>query len=172
MELRSPAGFFDNDSFPFLREGPFCLYTSEADFSEAVIYDRRWFIHTLQRLKLRVRSTTPPSVPGHQWTVFIEKRAPATTDRFPLGEEGAEWLCGATLKPMAARTNPPAVMPRGQDQPSDSQGAARDEPRPPSFVGALAELAAMRRSWVWRIWRALTVPGRVFKRIRKLMITS
>src|SRR5262249_1014254 len=90
--------FFDNASFPFLQEGPFCLYTSEADFSQAVIYDRNWFITAVRERGLGVKNTIPPGVPGHQWMLFLIQRTLQMEDHFLQGDEGAEWLCGVTSK--------------------------------------------------------------------------
>lgn len=170
--------FFDRDSFPFLQEGPFCLYTSEANFAEAVVYDRRWFIDTVRRLGLGVRSTTPPVVAGHQWTVSLEKRIPDAVDQFPLGEEGAEWVCGATSKPMATVPYSPELKEKvkgrpvdeGKRAPAEGQGTP-GRPQAPPLFGALAdlklaraELEAIRRSWAWRICRAVTAPARMLQR--------
>jgi SAM-dependent methyltransferase len=96
--------FFDRTSFPFLQEGPYCLYTSESDFSQAVIYDRDWFVRAVENCGLTVKRTIHPGVAGHQWMVFLERRRPGAVDQFPLGEDQAEWLCGATLKPIATAT--------------------------------------------------------------------
>jgi SAM-dependent methyltransferase len=137
---------FDNASFPFMLEGPFTLYTSETDFSQAVIYDRRWLVETLHRVGLRVRSTTPPSVPGHQWILLLEKRTPGAIDNFPLGEDAAEWVCGAPVKTVGPFSTLSAIPAR--------------PPQPPLF-GALALLDAMKRSRTWRVGRAVTSPWRM-----------
>jgi SAM-dependent methyltransferase len=162
--------FFDRDSFPFLGKGPFCLYTSEADFGQAVIYDRKWFLDAVRQYGLSVRSTVPPSVAGHQWMVFLQKRAADPVDQFPLGEDAAEWLCGATLKPIAARPWTPeptgqGINPAVEKSISSNSQAKLEPPRPPALFGALAELEAMKRSWTWRIGRAATAPARVLKRL-------
>jgi SAM-dependent methyltransferase len=150
--------FFDRDSFPFLPDRPFCLYTSEAYFDEAVIYDRAWFLGAVRRLGLAVRSTRPPAVAGHQWEVLLEKRGPGSVDRFPLGEDGAEWLCGASARPTASPRRPPPGTGEGPARPSAAP------PEPPPLLGALAELDAMRRSWSWRVGRAVTAPARTLTR--------
>lgn len=161
--------FFDRDSFPFLREGPFCLYTSETDFAQAVLYDRRWFVDTVRHHGLGVRSTTPPGVAGLSWMVFLERRTPDMVDRFPLGEDGAEWLCGATLRPIAAPTYPPEAIEKGKGPPVEGKGVSSDshakpeQPQPPALFGALAELEALKKSWTWRVGRAATAPARVLK---------
>ena len=162
--------FFDRESFPFMRDGPYCLFTSEADFAQAVIYDRGWFIDTVRRLGLCVRSTNPPGVAGHQWEVLLEKRRPDSVDGFPLGDHGAEWLCGATAKPIAAPVWPPELIDRAKGPRTDrperlpTETRATRRPDTPPLFGALAELDAMRRSWTWRIGRAMTAPARALRR--------
>ncbi|HJZ60480.1 MAG TPA: class I SAM-dependent methyltransferase [Gemmataceae bacterium] len=144
--------FFDRDSFPFFPEGPFSLYRSEECFDQAVIYDRRWFLDTVRRAGLGVRSGTHQGLAGHQWAVVLEKRTPETVDRFPLGEEGAEWICGATRKPMATPTLPPERIEKAKGAPIDTDQGVSARPRepagrpqPPALFGALAELEALRR---------------------------
>lgn len=154
--------FFDRDSFPFLHQGPFTLFTGEADPTQAVIYDRKWFVETLRRCGLGVTSNTPPLVAGHQWSILLAKRTPEMVDRFPLGEEGAEWICGATLKPIAAPAVPPEAIEEAKVESSDAPSAS-EWPQPPALYGPLAELAAMRQSRAWRVGRAVTEP---FKTLR------
>src|SRR5947209_20366851 len=66
--------FFDRESFPFLGSGPFTLHTSEADFAQAAVYDRRWFLDAVRRVGLCVIRTVTPSIPGHQWVTFLGPR--------------------------------------------------------------------------------------------------
>jgi len=93
--------FFDRKRFPFLRDGPFCLFTDELDPTQAVIYDRDWFLDTIRSCGLSIQQTIYPPMPGHQWNVLLTRRTANAVDEFPLGELGAEWLCGTTQKPMA-----------------------------------------------------------------------
>lgn len=90
--------FFDNASTPFFADGPHALYADEKDFSAAVLYDRKWFLSAVRQVGLAVVRTRPPGLPGHQWAVWLARRAGGEADQFPLGEEGAEFLCGATLR--------------------------------------------------------------------------
>ncbi len=90
--------FFDKDSFTWLAESHACLFVSDVDPTSAVIYDRRWFLQAVCRCGLGVRRTLVPTAIGQQWVVQLERRTAATVDRFPLGEEAAEWVCGATRK--------------------------------------------------------------------------
>jgi SAM-dependent methyltransferase len=153
--------FFDRASFPFLPE-VYCLYTSEADFGQAVLFDREWFLATVRNLGLGVRMTRPPLVAGHQWDVLLVKRTPAMVDQFPLGQDQAEWVSGASMKPMAQVTLPPEILPKLGKAPRLRVGS--EKPEPPPLFGALAEVAWIRRSWTWRIGRALTTPVRMMRR--------
>lgn len=156
--------FFDRDSFPFFRDGPFCLFAGEADPTSAVIYDRTWFIDTVRLIGLGVRSTVLPTVSGHQWTVFLVRRTSDTVDQFPLGQEGAERVCGATLRPIGAPAVPPEVTENGKVGSPDSRPLP-EWPQSPPLFGALAELDSMKRSWTWRIGRVMTEPVRAFRKL-------
>jgi SAM-dependent methyltransferase len=151
--------FFDRASFPFLPE-VYCLYTSESDFSQAVLFDREWFITTVRNLGLGVRRTVPPPIAGHQWNVILARRTPDTVDQFPLGEDGAEWVSGASKKPMAETTLPPEKMPKISVPRIGSY-----KPELPPLSGALAELHWIKQSWAWKIGRVLTSPGRMVRRL-------
>jgi SAM-dependent methyltransferase len=143
--------FFDRRSFPFLAAGRACLFVDENAPSEAVIYDREWFIEAVRRVGLRVWRTDPPAIAGHQWTVFLTPRPPGSADAFPLGDDEAEWLCGATAKPMASpRASIETVS--GGPAPADVGPAQPVWPEPPEPVGPLAELAVLRRGWGGRLW--------------------
>lgn len=91
-----------------------------------------------------MRTTTPPPVTGHQWAVHLVRRDRDTVDQFPLGEQGAEWLCGATLKPMASPIVTPEIVESLKVHSVDPRGGSR-WPQPPALFGALAELDAARR---------------------------
>lgn len=154
--------FFDRASFPFLPD-VYCLYTSEADFSRAVLFDREWFIATVRNLGLGVLNTRPPLLAGHQWIVFLVKRTPGMLDEFPLGQEGAQWLCGASKKPMAEVTLPSEVLAKMGEPRVLRVGP--QQPRLPPLFGALAEVERIKRSWTWRIGRTLTSPVRIVRRL-------
>jgi hypothetical protein len=90
-------------------------------------------------------------VAGHQWTVFLTPRSPETVDAFPIGENGAEWLSGATARPMApprAGFEPSAWKPPG----GAGASPAPEWPEPPALTGPLEELAVLRRGWGGRFW--------------------
>lgn len=135
--------FFDNASFPFLREGPFCLYTSEEDFSQAVIYDRQWFLDAVQYRNLAVSRTIPPGIAGHQWMVFLGHRTAGAVDQFLLGHDGAEWLCGATSKPRAKPAWSEELIDKARGEKREvarPQGRELVQPQPPRLFGPLAML--------------------------------
>ena len=154
--------FFDRASFPFLPE-VYCLYTSEVDFAQAVLFDREWFIATVRNVGLGVRMTRSPGMAGQQWIVFLAKRTPDMMDQFPLGEDGAEWVCGASMKRIAEPTLPPETVAKIRKAAVLRTGP--DKPKPPPLFGALGELDQIKRSWSWRIGRALTSPIRTVRRL-------
>ena len=166
--ILSPSGiaitswfFFDNDSYPSLDGGPHSLYVSETDPTHAVIYDRKWFIDTVRRCGLGVGFTLPPRVAGSTWQVRLERRTSATVDRFPLGHEAAELVCGA--KPV--RGAEPALGRGNRLAASSADVDGRKERHPPALFGPLADLAALKQSWTWRIGCAMTKPLGVIKRM-------
>jgi len=165
--ILSPGGiaytswlFFDRASFSFA--DVYCLYTSEVDFGQAVLFDREWFLATVRSLGLAVRLTVPPGIAGHQWVVLLVKRTPGVVDEFPLGMDAAEWVCGATLKPMAGSAFPVDLAKHRKIR---EQIVTTDTPAPPALFGPLAELEAIQRSRSWALGRALTSPLRMLKKI-------
>jgi SAM-dependent methyltransferase len=87
--------FFDRAGFPWLESWQHCLFVQTEDPTNAVIYDRQWFLDAVRAAGLVVRETVFPSVPGHQWQVFLEKRKEGSAHNFPSAESCADWLCGA-----------------------------------------------------------------------------
>lgn len=154
--------FFDRASFAFHPE-VYSLYISEADFAQAVVFDREWFLETVRALGLGVQRTFLPEVAGHQWTVLLVRRSPGMADDFPLGADGAEFVAGATLKPIA--TAPPGEIAARHHKVLPLR-VIQGRPPQPELFGALRELDAMRRTQAWRIGRALTAPVR---RLRAMM---
>jgi SAM-dependent methyltransferase len=155
--------FFDRASFPFLDEGRSCLFVDDAAPSEAVVFDRGWFMEAIRRTGLAVWRTDFPPLAGHQWTVFLTPRSAATVDAFPLGENGAEWLCGATARPMA---EPQAGFERTRWKPPGTTGRPPQPrwPDPPALPGALQELAVLRRGWAGRFWLLAKAAARWLRR--------
>ena len=152
--------FFDPRSFPFLPADRFCLFINEAAFSQAVIYDREWVVEAVRRAGLCVTRAAPPAVPGHQWTVFLGPRSPGAVDRLPLGAEWAEWLSGATYKPMASPN--PAAGTGVVRLPSALPGGSW--PEPPPLPEALEELRYLRSLTGGPIRRLAWVAGRWIRR--------
>jgi len=150
--------FFDRASFPFLPE-VYCLYTSVEDFAQAVLFDREWFLTTVRNLGLGVRMTLTPPVAGHQWTVLLARRTPDMVDEFPLGEEAAEWVSGASKKPMAAPIWPAEKLPK-----MSAPRVGPYKPEPPPLFGALAELDRIKRTWFWKMGRLVKRPSRILRR--------
>jgi SAM-dependent methyltransferase len=155
--------FFDRKSFPFLGPGRSTLFIDEAAPSEAVVFDREWFLAAVRRVGLSVWRTDPPPIAGHQWTVFLTPRSPDAVDRFPMGEEGAEWLCGATARPIASARAGAEII--GQDLTREWRPAPMPGwPEPPALVGTLAELAVLRRGVGGRIWLLARAAARWLRR--------
>jgi len=155
--------FFDRASFAF-HPTVVSLYASDTDFSQAVLFDREWFLATARAQGLAVLRTIPPEVPGLQWTVLLVRRRPDVQDDFPLGASGAEWVAGATLKPMATSA-PGAIAARHHKV--EELRITTGRPAAPELSGPLRELDAMRRSQAWKIGRALTAPVRTWRTLTR-----
>ncbi len=160
--------FFDRASYPFLAEGPFNLFAGEAVRTEAVIYDRRWFLDLVRRVGLAVRATTRPVLAGHQWAVLLARRRDDTVDEFPVGEDGADLVCGATAKAMAAAPSP-AESTKGKVNSWDA-GAEPRWPSPPNLTPELSridhlgrQLEELRSSRTWRVGQACVAPARFLR---------
>jgi hypothetical protein len=160
--------FFDRASFTFIPH-VYALYTSAIDFGQAVLFDREWFLAVVRKLGLGIRTTVTPPIPGHQWKVFLVKRRPGMEDNFPLGADGAEWVSGATLKPMAAHAVSPEIVAKLSS--AKDVYVQTEKPQPPRLFGYLAEADAMtrtldqmKRSRAWAIGRAITGPMRMLRK--------
>jgi len=155
--------FFDNASMPFFKDGPHALYADEKDFSVAVLYDRTWFLAAVRQVGLAVLRTSPPMVAGHQWVVWLSRRTGDEVDRFPIGEDGAEYLCGATLRPRAAASADVVSLARTGSRAGLLPPPPTVSVSIPPLFGALAELEVARgeaakwrrRALGWRILRTL-----------------
>ena len=151
--------FFDNDTYPSLDGGPHTLFVSETDPTHAVIYDRKWFVDAVRRCGLGIKATTLPPATGSLWQVKFERRTSSTVDRFPLGDEGSDRVCGA--KPVQSTERALGKMNRSGTVSSPGDG----QPQVPALFGPLADLAAVKQSWTWRIGRAVTKPLGRMKRM-------
>jgi hypothetical protein len=157
--------FFDSDTYPSLDGGPHTLYISETDPTAAVIYDRKWFLDTVRRSGLGVKFTRPPKAPGSMWQVKFERRTPGYVDRFPLGDDAGDKVCGAKL----VEVTEPALgkMNRSSTAPAPS-GVKGEIPVPFGPIAEIADLkaevAALKQSMTWKIGRAVTGPLGTIKR--------
>jgi hypothetical protein len=154
---------------PFFKLGPFALYADEKDFSAAVMYDRHWLLDAFRRHGLTVTSVNPPNVPGHQWEVWLAKRTSQSVDQFPLGEQAAEFVCGATVKPMANVTvNPQEYLAgkTGSRTGAIPERAAHRVVEPPLY-GALADLVAARQEI--ELWKKRAILWRVYHKVKRTL---
>jgi SAM-dependent methyltransferase len=87
--------FFEKSSFPWLEPHQVSLFVNEVDPTNAVIYDRHWFVEAVRAAGMRIAHTVRPSVPGHQWTLFLKKNDGSASELTLLRRESDEWLCGA-----------------------------------------------------------------------------
>jgi SAM-dependent methyltransferase len=67
--------FFDKGDFPMMQEFQNALYINPTDPTNAVIFDRAWFLTQVNRAGLVPTSITPPDLKGFQWTVELERQA-------------------------------------------------------------------------------------------------
>jgi hypothetical protein len=66
------------------------LYINEHDLTNAVIFDREWLLHGLDRRGLRIRAARPPELRGFQWNMEIETGQGSIalpTDEAPFGRK-------------------------------------------------------------------------------------
>lgn len=106
--------FFDREGFPMLQDHQVSLFVNAEDPSNAVIYDRKWFLSAVQSAGLVVQKTTPSVVPGFQWQVFLRHRRDGEVDHFPTEDCGADRICGA--RPAAK----PSLTPPNSAQESET----------------------------------------------------
>jgi len=95
---------FDKRAFPMMQSFQNALYINELDPTNAVIYDRDWFLHAVADAGLAVTRAEPPEVRGFQWVVLMSHRASGggltelPADDAPLGVQrppivpDAEWV--------------------------------------------------------------------------------
>jgi len=82
---------FDKRFFPMMHDFQNALYINIEDPWNAVIFDRAWLETSLQNLGLGVVRAVPPSLRGHQWTLYIrrlscgEPLVPLPGDHAPFG---------------------------------------------------------------------------------------
>ena len=74
-------------------------------------------------------------------------------DQFPLGDDGAEWVCGASMRRIAKPALKPEFLAKVGKTPVLRLGS--DKPELPDLFGALAELDKVKRSRSWATGRTL-----------------
>src|SRR2546422_11381435 len=74
---------------------------------------------------------------------IVTRRTPNAVDEFPLGELGAEWLCGTTQKPMAKVAISNAEKFKVENFSEKNKGRFYST-GPPVLTGPVVELAAMK----------------------------
>lgn len=83
--------FFDKADFPMMQEFQNALYINPIDPTNAVIFDRAWFLTQVNRVGLIPTSIHPPAIKGFQWRVRLERQAEGKIaqafpeDRAPTG---------------------------------------------------------------------------------------
>lgn len=63
---------FDKRYFPMMQSFQNALYINLADPTNAVIFDRAWFLAEVESAGLTVTVATPPAVRGYHWEFLIE----------------------------------------------------------------------------------------------------
>jgi SAM-dependent methyltransferase len=102
---------FDRSSFPMLFDFQVSLFINEIDPTNAVIYDWQWFLQLVRSSGLRVSRTIPPSIPGHQWQIFLQKRtSPGDSDEFPGSPEALRMMCAPTVTVQAQTKTAPRPL--------------------------------------------------------------
>ena len=94
--LLSTWFLFDKALFPMMQDFQNALYINSDDPTNAVIFDRRWLIESLEARGLRIRAATPPGMRGFQWLIEIEPGVgsiPLPEDLAPLGRKPPP-VCG------------------------------------------------------------------------------
>lgn len=62
---------FDKQFFPMMQEFQNALYINDVDPTNAVIYDRTWFVEALARHDLALAAVKAPHVRGFQWSMHL-----------------------------------------------------------------------------------------------------
>jgi SAM-dependent methyltransferase len=75
----SPAGvavttwfFFDKGDFPMMQTFQNALHINAGDPTNAVIFDRSWFLTRVAEAGLLATRVVPPTIKGYQWIVHLE----------------------------------------------------------------------------------------------------
>lgn len=66
--------FFDKNDYPMMQTFQNALFINSDDPTNAVIFDRAWFLENLARSGLIATKIVPPVIRGYQWLVYVEKQ--------------------------------------------------------------------------------------------------
>jgi SAM-dependent methyltransferase len=86
---------FDRLTFPMMCDSQVALFINETDPSNAVIYDWRWLLATLEKHGFRIAHTVAPGIRGHQWELYLCKGVGEASHDFPTDVASHRMLCGS-----------------------------------------------------------------------------
>ncbi len=78
--LMSTWFLFEKRDFPMMQTFQNALFINDIDPTNAVIFDRSWFLRTLADAGLRLARVVPPALRGYQWQMFLEPRRVGAVD--------------------------------------------------------------------------------------------
>lgn len=84
--IRSTWFLFDKGPFPMMQTFQNALYINEHDPTNAVIFDRDWFLQLVSELGLVVTASIPPGIRGYQWWIDLRRRGDALAVELPVDE--------------------------------------------------------------------------------------
>ena len=64
---------FDKSYFPMMQHFQNALFINEMDFTNAVIFDKKWLLSELTNCGLRCETAIAPAIRGYQWTLSIAR---------------------------------------------------------------------------------------------------
>jgi len=140
--------FFDRKGYPWLEKWQNCLFVNAEDPTNAVIYDLGWFLDAIRSAGLAVRHTVFPSIAGHQWQVFLEKRREGSVDKLPSPEDAAEWICGAVPSKRDQLLKQIKDLETANADLESQMGALRA-----ATMAVSKEVESLRSSWSWKLTR-------------------
>jgi len=62
---------FDKGDFPMMQEEQNALFINETNWTNAVIFDREWLIHSIREVGLTIVAADPPTIRGFQWVLHL-----------------------------------------------------------------------------------------------------
>jgi SAM-dependent methyltransferase len=94
------AFLFDKGPFPMMQANQNALYINPGDLTNAVIFDRSWFLGLTEHAGLTLTSAQPPSIRGFQW-VLVFRPAQARAEAIQLPDDLAP--LGLARPPISSR---------------------------------------------------------------------